>query len=197
MVSCATQTNLFRCIAGSRSETFRNKKTLVSSLTLATAACNISSLSKMTPKSAVLLAGISGRTIFASPIISDGRKLHSAIEDNRYDLVLLDLMLPGEDGLSVCRWLRAKSTLPVIIVTAKGDELDRIVGLEMGADDYLAKPFNPRELLARIRAVLAPGERRCAAFDACPISRLFRLASGLSASRGDGSSGNADHANRG
>ena len=91
---------------------------------------------------------------FRVSIISDGRKLHSAIEDNRYDLVLLDLMLPGEDGLSVCRWLRAKSTLPVIIVTAKGDELDRIVGSEMGADDYLAKPFNPRELLARIRAVL-------------------------------------------
>jgi two-component system OmpR family response regulator len=63
-------------------------------------------------------------------------------------------MLPGEDGLALCRWLRAHSTLPVIMLTARGDEIDRIVGLEMGADDYLAKPFNPRELVARIRAVL-------------------------------------------
>src|SRR5260221_2726968 len=73
----------------------------------------------------------------------------------RYDLVVLDLMLPGEDGLAICRRLRAQQTSPAIIMlTAKGDDVDRIVGLEMGADDYLPKPFNPRELLARINAVL-------------------------------------------
>jgi len=67
---------------------------------------------------------------------------------------VLDLMLPGEDGLTLCRDLRAKSSLPVVMLTAMGEEMDRIIGLEMGADDYLAKPFNPRELLARIKAVL-------------------------------------------
>ncbi|MBI1203238.1 MAG: response regulator [Rhodopseudomonas sp.] len=70
------------------------------------------------------------------------------------DLAILDIMLPGEDGLSLCRRLRASSNLPVIMLTAKSEDIDRIIGLEMGADDYLTKPFNPRELLARIRAVL-------------------------------------------
>jgi DNA-binding response OmpR family regulator len=71
-----------------------------------------------------------------------------------YDVVLLDLMLPGKDGLDVCRELRARSDVPIIVLTARGDEVDRVKGLEMGADDYLAKPFSPRELLARIRAVV-------------------------------------------
>src|SRR6185503_4819206 len=70
------------------------------------------------------------------------------------DLILLDLMLPGEDGLSLCRSLRAKSSIPIIMLTAKGDEVDRVIGLEMGADDYLPKPFGSRELIARIKAVL-------------------------------------------
>ena len=70
------------------------------------------------------------------------------------DLVILDLMLPGMDGLEVCRRIRQESTLPILMLTARGDETDRIVGLELGADDYLPKPFNPRELLARIRAIL-------------------------------------------
>jgi two-component system OmpR family response regulator len=70
------------------------------------------------------------------------------------DLIILDLMLPGEDGLSICRRLRAKSRTPVIMLTARGEDVDKIVGLEVGADDYLPKPFNPRELVARIRAVL-------------------------------------------
>lgn len=76
------------------------------------------------------------------------------IDKQPFDLVLLDLMLPDGDGLSVCRQIRATSAVPIIMVTAKGDLTDRIVGLELGADDYLAKPFEPRELLARIRAVL-------------------------------------------
>jgi two-component system, OmpR family, response regulator len=69
-------------------------------------------------------------------------------------LIILDLMMPGEDGLSICRRLRAMTNIPLLMLTAKADEVDRIVGLEMGADDYLAKPFNPRELLARVRAIM-------------------------------------------
>lgn len=74
--------------------------------------------------------------------------------DAAIDLIVLDLMMPGEDGLTLCRNLRAESDIPIIMLTAMGEETDRIIGLEMGADDYLAKPFNPRELLARIRAIL-------------------------------------------
>ncbi len=85
---------------------------------------------------------------------ADGRAMWKLMEGARVDLVVLDLMLPGEDGLSLCRRLRVETTVAVIMLTALGEETDRIVGLEMGADDYLAKPFNPRELLARIRAVL-------------------------------------------
>jgi len=84
----------------------------------------------------------------------DGRGMRRVLADAAIDLIVLDLMLPGEDGLVLCRNLRAESNIPVIMLTAMGEETDRIVGLEMGADDYLAKPFNPRELLARIRAVL-------------------------------------------
>lgn len=86
--------------------------------------------------------------------VGNGDDMRHAIDKQTVDLVLLDLMLPGEDGLSLLRWLRENQGPPVIIVSARGDEVDRIVGLEMGADDYLAKPFGPRELLARIRAVL-------------------------------------------
>ena len=74
------------------------------------------------------------------------------------DLIVLDIMLPGEDGLSICRRLRAASRVPILMLTARGDDVDRIVGLEIGADDYLPKPFNPRELVARIRAVLRRNE---------------------------------------
>ncbi|MFT0861836.1 response regulator [Ancylobacter sp. G4_0304] len=76
------------------------------------------------------------------------------MERNAFDLVVLDVMMPGEDGLSLCRYLRESTQLPVIMLTAMAEETDRIVGLELGADDYLSKPFNPRELLARIKAVL-------------------------------------------
>ena len=85
---------------------------------------------------------------------ADGRAMRKVLADGRIDLILLDLMLPGEDGLSLCRALRAESNIPIIMLTAKGDEVDRVVGLEMGADDYLAKPFGSRELIARIKAVL-------------------------------------------
>ncbi|HXV12106.1 MAG TPA: response regulator [Burkholderiales bacterium] len=87
--------------------------------------------------------------------VAEGKGMWSALESGgRVDIVVLDLMLPGEDGLTLCRNLRARSDLPVIMLTARGEETDRIVGLEMGADDYLAKPFSPRELLARIKSIL-------------------------------------------
>ena len=86
--------------------------------------------------------------------VGDGKAMRRMLESNRIDLVILDLMLPGEDGLTLCRELRGKTNLPVLMLTARGDEVDRIIGLEMGADDYLAKPFNPRELLARIKSVV-------------------------------------------
>jgi two-component system OmpR family response regulator len=85
---------------------------------------------------------------------ADGRGMWQALDGGRVDLIVLDLMLPGDDGLTLCRNLRAKSDIPVIMLTARGEETDRIVGLEMGADDYLAKPFSARELLARIKAIL-------------------------------------------
>jgi len=85
---------------------------------------------------------------------ANGRELRSAAQTAPPDLIVLDLMLPGEDGLELCRELRTGSNVPIIMLTARGDETDRIVGLEMGADDYLPKPFSPRELLARIKSVL-------------------------------------------
>jgi two-component system OmpR family response regulator len=88
---------------------------------------------------------------------TDGREMDRLLRDNRIDLIVLDVMLPGEDGLEICRRLRSSSNLPIIMLTARSEEIDRIVGLEIGADDYLTKPFNPRELLARIRAVLRRG----------------------------------------
>jgi two-component system, OmpR family, response regulator len=89
----------------------------------------------------------------------DGREMRESLASAKIDLVILDLMLPGTSGLDLCRELRASSSLPIIMLTAKGEDTDRIVGLELGADDYMPKPFNPRELLARVRAVL----RRAAA----------------------------------
>ena len=84
----------------------------------------------------------------------DGREMRQALASAFIDLVILDIMLPGSNGLDLCKEIRSRSSLPVIMLTARGSETDRIVGLEIGADDYLAKPFNPRELLARINAVL-------------------------------------------
>jgi two-component system OmpR family response regulator len=84
----------------------------------------------------------------------DAREARKLWPLGRYHLVVLDLMMPGESGLDLARWLRSQSEVPIVMLTAMGEETDRIVGLELGADDYVAKPFNPRELLARIRAVL-------------------------------------------
>ncbi|NNM82153.1 MAG: response regulator [Burkholderiales bacterium] len=87
-------------------------------------------------------------------LVADGKRMQEVLESESISLIVLDLMLPGEDGLVLCRNIRAKSEIPVLMLTAKGDDMDRIVGLEMGADDYVAKPFNPRELLARIKSIL-------------------------------------------
>ena len=84
----------------------------------------------------------------------DGPRGLAALEAGAFDAVLLDLMMPGMNGLEVCRRIRARSNLPLIMLTARGDEADRVTGLELGADDYIAKPFSPRELLARLRAVM-------------------------------------------
>ena len=85
---------------------------------------------------------------------ADGRAMWLALDAAQIDLIVLDLMLPGDDGLTLCRNLRAKSDIPLIMLTARGEETDRIIGLEMGADDYLPKPFSARELLARIKVIL-------------------------------------------
>ena len=87
-------------------------------------------------------------------VTGSGREIDNLMQGSRIDLVVLDLMLPGENGLSICKRLRTRTQVPIIMLTAKSDEVDRILGLEIGADDYLSKPFNSRELLARIRAVL-------------------------------------------
>jgi len=91
---------------------------------------------------------------FKATAVADGQETRRALARERFDLIVLDLMLPGESGLSICRELRQTSDLPIIMLTALGEEVDRVVGLEVGADDYLTKPFSPRELVGRIRAVL-------------------------------------------
>lgn len=91
---------------------------------------------------------------YKTSIAKNGQELRALMRRGSPDLVVLDIMMPGEDGLSICRFLRETSTVPIIFLTALADDTDRIIGLEIGADDYLIKPFNPRELLARIRSVL-------------------------------------------
>ena len=119
--------------------------------------------------------------------VRDAREARRAWANGHYQLVVLDLMLPGEGGLDFARWLRSQSDVPIVMLTAMGEETDRIIGLELGADDYVPKPFNPRELLARIRAVLrragdaaerAPRRRRAAC--ASPAGRWSRRAGGCS-----------------
>lgn len=110
----------------------------------------------------------SGIEVVARPSATDGL---AALRRGGFAAVILDLMLPDIDGLEVCRRVRAESDIPILMLTAKGDDADRIVGLELGADDYLPKPFNPRELLARLRAIL----RRREPARAAPSLRFGRL----------------------
>lgn len=110
---------------------------------------------------------------YAVTSVEDGAKMDLALGEVRPDLVILDLMMPGEDGLSIARRLRATAGLPIIMLSARGEDIDRIVGLEVGADDYLPKPFNPRELLARIRAVLR--RKQAAPAGSPPANKVIRF----------------------
>jgi DNA-binding response OmpR family regulator len=101
-----------------------------------------------------LVRDLLAREGFAVEVAESAVALDQVLARRHPDLVILDLMLPGEDGLSICRRLRGRGTVPILMLTAKSDPVDRVVGLEMGADDYVAKPFDPRELLARVRALL-------------------------------------------
>jgi two-component system OmpR family response regulator len=101
-----------------------------------------------------LLARYLDKNGLRATAVADGRAMWRALDKGTFDLIVLDLMLPGDDGLTLCRDLRARSDIPIIMLTARGEETDRIVGLEMGADDYLPKPFSARELLARIKVIL-------------------------------------------
>lgn len=103
----------------------------------------------------------------------DGREMKKLLEHSTIELIVLDLMLPGEDGLTLCRELRVHSAIPIVMLTAMGEDMDRIVGLEMGADDYLAKPFNPRELLARIKAVLRRSQPHENRSEEMSVSRYY------------------------
>ena len=110
---------------------------------------------------------------------ADGNRARELLEQESLDLVVLDLMLPGIDGLELCRWIRSRSRLPVIMLTARGEESDRIVGLELGADDYVTKPFSPRELAARVRTVLRRAEseaspQECLSFNGLVIDSATR-----------------------
>jgi len=120
------------------------------------------------PKLARVLADYLKADGFVTRWLADGAAVVPDVRRAPPDLVLLDLMLPGKDGLAVCRELRAFTTLPIIIVTARVDEIDRLLGLELGADDYVCKPFSPREVVARVKAVL----RRAAAVAAGGAPRL-------------------------
>jgi len=102
-------------------------------------------------------------------VAEDGNRAEELLREERLDLVILDVMLPGKDGLALCRSIRPGSSLPVILLTARGEEADRIVGLELGADDYVTKPFSPRELAARVRALL----RRASASPDPPSTLAF------------------------
>lgn len=125
-----------------------------------------------------LVADFLGAQGYRVTMAGDGIAMRQALAADVADLIILDLMLPGEDGLSLLRHLRATTNLPVIMLTAMGSETDRVVGLEMGADDYLAKPFSMRELLARIRAVLrraTPAEAAPATREATPSSEVLEF----------------------
>jgi Response regulators consisting of a CheY-like receiver domain and a winged-helix DNA-binding domain len=112
------------------------------------------------PEIAGLVSDVLARHGLRVTAVGDGEAMREALAVHEFDIVILDLMLPGEDGLSLCRFLRDTTALPIIMLTAMGSEADRVAGLEMGADDYVAKPFSARELLARIKAVLRRGAPR-------------------------------------
>jgi DNA-binding response OmpR family regulator len=115
--------------------------------------------------------------------VADGAQMDAALAARTFDLIILDLMLPGEDGLSIAKRLKGQLNIPIIIVSAQGEDVDRIVGLEIGADDYIGKPFNPRELLARIRAVLRRAQSRSIAVEPERLTRFGPFELDLNAHR--------------
>ncbi|TDX32070.1 DNA-binding response OmpR family regulator [Modicisalibacter xianhensis] len=128
-----------------------------------------------------LLADYLGRHGFRALVAEDAEAMRQRMADETPDLLIVDLMLPGEDGFTICRELRRSSDIPIIMLTASSDDTDRILGLELGADDYLGKPFNPRELLARVKAVLrrtqprtSPGQARLVRFGPWRLDRVTR-----------------------
>ena len=124
---------------------------------------------------AAMLSEYLGSTGFAVRTAPDAASGLAALDAGRFDALVLDVMLPDGDGFDVCRQVRARSDLPILMLTARGGETDRIVGLELGADDYLPKPFNPRELLARLRAILRRRRRRPESAGAASLLRIGRL----------------------
>jgi two-component system, OmpR family, response regulator len=142
-------------------------KRLKASLVSAGATCHFCSTMKKThvivieddPEIRSLLASFLGRNEFRVDVADGGAALERLLQlYGDPDMIVLDVMMPGEDGLSICRRIRAHSRVPIIMLTARGEDIDKIIGLEIGADDYMAKPFNPRELVARIRAILRRNE---------------------------------------
>ncbi|MCK4838569.1 MAG: response regulator [Desulfobulbaceae bacterium] len=105
-------------------------------------------------KLAELLKDYLAQSGFSTTVLDNGLEVVANVRENRPDLILLDLMLPGRDGMDICKEIRTFSNLPIIMVTAKVEEIDRLLGLELGADDYICKPFSPREVVARVKAVL-------------------------------------------
>jgi DNA-binding response OmpR family regulator len=119
-----------------------------------------------------LVRNLLEREGFAVEVADSAAALDQILARKRPDLVVLDLMLPGEDGLSICRRLRTRDSVPILMLTAKSDPVDRVVGLEMGADDYVTKPFDPRELLARVRALLRRSRNHVGHGDSEPSRRF-------------------------
>ncbi len=140
------------------------------------------------PEIRQLLVDYLARNGFDAVPAASGKEMWQMLDKHAIDLVVLDLMLPDSDGLILCRDLRARSSLPVLMLTARGEEADRIVGIEMGADDYLVKPFSPRELLARIKGILRrtralppnlkPDTQRCLAFAGWRLDTATRVLTG-------------------
>ena len=120
-----------------------------------------------------LISNFLGQNGFDVHTAAHGRDMEKILARGDIQLVVLDYMMPGEDGLSICKRLNEQGGPPVIMLSARGEEVDRIVGLELGADDYMAKPFHPRELLARIRAVLRRREARVPGEDKSPVAHFF------------------------
>ncbi|MBU2863467.1 response regulator [Reinekea forsetii] len=112
---------------------------------------------------------------FSVDAVGDGQKMFDRLNADHFDLIVLDIMLPGDDGFSLCKMVRNKSNIPIIMLTAGSDETDRIIGLELGADDYVGKPFNPRELLARIKAILRRFEDNQSVQQEKPAHQLLKF----------------------